>query len=233
MSSSDDCTYATCSVQEDGQIEYIPTLAGNAIYAGIFGLLLLAQTIIGVRSKTWGFLVGMACGIILEIIGYIGRVLLNDNVFEQNYFIIYLVGLTIGPAFLAASIYLCLGRIITIYSVELSLLKPRTITCIFVCCDFVSILLQAVGGAITATADDADGNQLGIDIMIAGLAFQVVALTFFSALCGHFAWKVVRNPLKINGSTFTLRRSFRFRGLLIGEFAPYPYPYPYHTAHPE
>lgn len=214
------CTLETCSVEEYGQIQYIPTLAGNAIYAGIFGVILLLQLVLGIRYKTWGYLVGMSCGLILEIIGYIARILLHDNIFENNYFIIYLVGLTIGPAFLAAAIYLCLSRIITIFGAEMSFLKPRTITLVFIICDLVSLLLQSAGGAIASVSDTKDGKQTGINVMIAGLASQVVSLTIFMAICLHFAWRVYKNPLKVNPETVVLRSSFRFKGFLYGKFRP-------------
>jgi hypothetical protein len=212
---SADCTLATCSVKEYGQIQYIPTLAGNAIYAGIFGVLLACQIFLGVRHKTWGYLVGMVFGLLLEIVGYVGRIMLNDNIFDKNSFIIYLIGLTIGPAFLTASIYLCLGRIITLFAVELSLLSPRAITLIFVCCDFISLLLQAVGGAIASTSDTEADNQTGVNVMIAGLASQVISLVIFMVICAHFGWKVLKNPTKLDAQFSTLRNSRRFRGMLV------------------
>lgn len=226
-----ECTYATCSVKEDGQIEYIPTLPGNIAYAGIFFFLLMLQVFFGIRHKTWGFLVGMICGITLEIVGYAGRILLHDNVFEKNYFIIYLVGLTIAPAFLSASIYLCLGRIITIFGTGLSLLKPKVITWIFILCDTLSLLLQSAGGAMTAMADDAEGNKRGVDIMMAGLWSQVISLSIFILLCSHFAFNVFRYPIKINPQTAYTRETIKFKCFLFGKsqdasLAPSPTPSP-------
>ncbi|KIW60045.1 hypothetical protein PV05_00295 [Exophiala xenobiotica] len=210
-----ECTYATCSVKEDGMLEYIPTLPGNAAYAGVFVALLVLHIFFGVKFRTWSFLVGMTCGNILEVAGYGGRILLHHNVFEKNYFIINLVGLTIGPAFLSASIYLCLARIIYIFGEKLSLLRPRVITYIFMACDSVSLVLQSAGGAITSMADDEASNQRGVDIMIAGLWSQVASLSIFMLLCAHFAWCTVRNPHKINGETIVLRSTVKFKCFLI------------------
>ncbi|KEF59046.1 uncharacterized protein A1O9_03889 [Exophiala aquamarina CBS 119918] len=216
MSESEiECTYATCSVKEDGQIEYIPTLEGNIGYGGIFLFILMLQVFFGVKYKTWGFMAGMTCGLLLEIVGYAGRVLLHDNVFEKNYFIIYLVGLTIAPAFLSASLYLCLGRIITLFGDRLSLLRPKIITWIFVCCDLLSLLLQSVGGAITSISDDQEGSQRGIDIMMAGLWSQVISLSIFIILCSHFAFNVLMNPSKVNPDTVALRQTIKFKCFLL------------------
>lgn len=211
------CTYATCSVKEDGEIEYIPNLIGNTAYAAIFLLILILQIFFGVKYKTWGFLVGMVCGLGLEITGYAGRILLHDNVFQEDYFIIYLVGLTIGPAFLSASLYLCLGRIVTVFGDNLSLLKPKIITWIFILCDALSLLLQSMGGAITATSTDQASHKRGIDIMMAGLWSQVISLSIFVILCSHFAFNVVKNPTKINAQTVLLRQTIKFKCFLLGK----------------
>lgn len=210
------CTIETCSVEEYGQIDYIPTLPGNAAYLGIFVITFFAQTWLGVKHKTWGYMIAMQAGIALEILGYVGRLMLHDNIFSKNSFIIYLIGLTIGPAFLTAAIYICLGRIITIFGVALSAIKPKWITIIFVGCDLLSLILQAAGGAITSMADDQEQSDLGINIMIAGLASQVVSLVLFIAICAHFGWQVLKNPHKLEIEFVSLRSTRRFQGMLWG-----------------
>lgn len=134
----------------------------------------------------------------------------------------YLICLTIGPAFLSASIYICLGRIVTIYGESVSRLRPRTYTIVFVTCDLVSLIMQAVGGAITSIADSDqyDLAQAGINIMIAGLASQVASLALFTALCLDFAWKVFKNPNDLNpdNSMRKLRQSPRWKAFLAGKY---------------
>ena len=103
----------------------------------------------------------------------------------------YIICLTIAPCFFTASIYLCLTRIIHVYGEDLARFAPRTYTITFMSCDVFSLILQAAGGAITDTAgDNRSLSQTGINIMIAGLAFQVVSLSVFVALCSDFAWSV-------------------------------------------
>lgn len=80
------CTVEICPLS-CAQVDYLPTLAGNAVYAAAFGLLLIAQLGLGTKYKTWGFMVGMICGLILEVVGYAGRVMLHDNPFDFNNFI--------------------------------------------------------------------------------------------------------------------------------------------------
>ncbi|KAH7012357.1 putative RTA1 domain protein [Macrophomina phaseolina] len=211
---SDYCTLDTCPLSE-ANFTYVPTLAGNATYLAFFALLLPIQLFLGIRYRTWGFLAGMTGGLVLEIIGYVGRIQLHFNPFPFDPFLEYLICLTIGPAFLSAAIYLCLSRIVVAYGERVSRLRPRTYAIFFVCCDFVSLVLQAAGGAITATADhDKKMNDLGIDIMIAGLASQVASLAIFMALGAEFAVRCWRDPGALEEGFRDVRRGWVWKGFL-------------------
>lgn len=121
----------------------------------------------------------------------------------------YLILLTIAPCFLTAAIYLSLSRIILIYGEPLARFKPRTYTIIFICCDIFSLVLQAIGGALADIADTHELEQTGIDIMIAGLSFQVVSLTVFAVLCADFAWSVRKK--REEGSARKRKRALQAR----------------------
>lgn len=79
------CTVSTCPASFR-QVQYTPSLAGNAFYLAIFCLILVAQLFLGIRYKTWGFLAGMVGGLALEILGYLARVKLHDNPFSDSWF---------------------------------------------------------------------------------------------------------------------------------------------------
>lgn len=57
------CTLDTCDLSL-ASFEYIPTLAGNAIYAGIFALFIIGQLFLGIKHKTWGYMVAMLLGLV-------------------------------------------------------------------------------------------------------------------------------------------------------------------------
>lgn len=82
----DECTLATCP-QDAAIIKYLPSLAGNATYLAIFAILLLIHTVLGIRYRTWGFLVGTSYCFTLEIIGYSGRIILHSNPFPLSNFL--------------------------------------------------------------------------------------------------------------------------------------------------
>jgi RTA1 like protein len=78
------------------------------------------------------------------------------------------------------------------YPSGISRLQPKSYTRIFISCDPVSLILQATGCAIASLADPTDQKQsdLGVHIMVAGLAFQVFSLMLFMALFLDFGVRV-------------------------------------------
>src|ERR1700709_1421563 len=50
LQSTVNCTVGTCPLS-CAQVEYVPTLAGNAVYAAAFSLLLIAQLGLGIKYK--------------------------------------------------------------------------------------------------------------------------------------------------------------------------------------
>ncbi|CAG8949279.1 hypothetical protein HYFRA_00004904 [Hymenoscyphus fraxineus] len=211
------CTLDTCDLTFSSFM-YRPTVAGNGLFAGLFALFLLTQLFLGIKHKTWGYMVAMILGLVLEIGGYISRILIHNSPFNNDFFLAYLVMLTIAPAFLTAAIYLCLARIVNIYGAELSRFKPRTYTLVFCTCDFISLVLQALGGAIASSADDKKGSELGKNLMLAGLIFQVVSLTLFAGCCGDFALRVFKRKGARNQKYIDIVSSRLFKAFLIGLF---------------
>jgi hypothetical protein len=198
--------------------DYIPSLGGNAFYAAVFGIYIMINIVLGFRHRTWGYMVAMCLGLSGEVVGYIGRILLSKNPFDPtgNDFLIYLVCLTISPALLSAAIYLCLARIVVVYGQHLSRFKPRTYTLIFCGCDIFSLVLQAAGGGIASGATTASKDQLGINVMLAGLSVQVASLALFAILCGEFAWRLYRNKSAWRTDHEALYNSRLFKFFLVG-----------------
>jgi hypothetical protein len=152
----------------------------------------------------------------LEIVGYVARIMLNISPFDNDFFLMYLITLTIAPAFLSAAIYLCLSRIVILYGAHLSRFKPRTYTIVFCTCDFISLVLQAAGGGIASSADTPSLQDIGKDIMLAGLSFQVCSLILFT-ICGiDFAFCVRNGKGNWNKKHLPLVNSCLFKSFLVG-----------------
>lgn len=56
-----------------------PNLGGNAFLLACHATLLLPQLWLDIRHKTWGFLFGMFCGHVLELLGYSARVHMHNG----------------------------------------------------------------------------------------------------------------------------------------------------------
>jgi len=80
------CTLALCPV-EYARIPYVPNLPGNVLYLSIFAISLLANLVLGIRHRTWGYMVSMVCGCLLEVMGYLGRVQMHYNPFLEDPFL--------------------------------------------------------------------------------------------------------------------------------------------------
>ena len=124
--------------------------------------------------------------------------------------------LILSPAFLAASIYLCFGRIVSIYSTPLSPLSPRRILLLFVLCDIINLVLQGAGGALSSTSLTPNGIQAGLQVILAGLVTQVVSLLLFLVLCADFARRVRRGGRKLRKDTWELRQMGVWKAFLAG-----------------
>lgn len=86
MSSINQCRLGLCPI-EWATVQYDPSLGGNAFFMGIFGLLLLIQAFQLYKYRTWSFSCSMMSGLILEIVGYLGRVQMHFNPFLANPFL--------------------------------------------------------------------------------------------------------------------------------------------------
>lgn len=162
-----------------------PNLGGNVFFCVMFGLLFLAQLAIGIRKRTWTFMVGVSLGCLDEMIGYIGRLLIRQNPFGIASNGINIFCLVIGPSFIAAGVYLTLKHVVIFCGPEYSRIRPKWYPWIFILCDVASILIQAIGGAIGAGATSGENQsilQTGEALIITGIVLQVVTMSVFGLL---------------------------------------------------
>ncbi len=74
---------------------------------------------------------------------------------------------------------------------SVSRLNPKFFVWFFIPCDIVSLILQAAGGALSAT-QASSGNKTGERISIAGLVLQVVTLVLFIIMFIEYVVRYVR-----------------------------------------
>ena len=153
----------------------------NSILLASFSLYLLGFLITYARThRAAAFTFALSACRVLEILGYLGRIISWSNPWNQKGFLLQYICLTIGPTFIAGGIYLSLRNIVRAFGKENSHISPETFTRFFIPCDVLSLVLQALGGGIASTASHEDrSTALGDHIMVAGLAFQTLTLAIF------------------------------------------------------
>jgi Na+-transporting methylmalonyl-CoA/oxaloacetate decarboxylase gamma subunit len=156
------------------------------------------------------------------MIGYIGRVMLYNDVFSELGFQIQICCLIICPAFISGGIYLTLKHIVLNFGERWSRLRPAWYTYIFITGDIFSLVLQGAGGGIAATA--ADGSSMldvGTNLMIAGVIMQVVVLAIFAACVADYVIRSHRHKADLAPESIELLNDKKFRAFCAAIFIAY------------
>lgn len=148
------------------------------------------------KHKTWYF-IPFIIGGIFEIGGYTGRMISSRQSPDWQVwpYVMQSLLLLLAPALLAASIYMILGRIITLTDGDSrSMIKRRWITKIFVAGDIISFLGQSAGGGILANAKTDSQVTLGERAITGGLIAQLLFFGVFIIVAGNFHFRMARKP---------------------------------------
>lgn len=201
---------------------YYPSIGANAFFAAFFGLCLIVQLGLGIKYRTWTFMIALGFGCLGELIGYIGRILLYNNPFDNLGFQIQICCLIISPAFIAAGIYLSLKHIVISFGQEWSRLRPAWYTYIFIAGDILSLVLQGAGGGIAATADNGSSLlDVGTNMMIAGVVFQVVILAIFAYFLAEYTLRTYRRRDQLSSESIALLHKTSFRCFMFAIIVAY------------
>lgn len=170
-------------------------MAANIIFTVLFLLAFIFHIILFLRSKQFYFGIAMFCGTGLEWAGYLSRALSVNDLTNEDKFLCQIICLTIAPAFIMGGIYYLLAQLLVCHTSssrsEYSLIKPLWFTYIFVFCDVLSLVIQAIGGGIAAVSlETNDSTDNGTHIMVAGIAYQVFSMSLFLFLLFHFLFKI-------------------------------------------
>ncbi|KAL4810512.1 RTA1 like protein-domain-containing protein [Aspergillus unguis] len=192
---------------------YQPSLAAGIVFLVLFGLTMVVQIGQSYWKKTWWCLV-FVVGSLTEVIGWAGRTWSAECPYNTNAFLMQITTLIIGkplpnspqrliysdptaPTFYTAGVYVLLGRLIEILGRNSSVLSPKVYLWVFVTCDVVSLVVQAVGGGMASTQAAKEGGNTtpGTNIMIAGIVFQMASITVFVLCAADFVRRTIRHRL--------------------------------------
>ncbi|KAG5927871.1 hypothetical protein E4U42_001668 [Claviceps africana] len=93
---------SSCPVPS-GFYGYRPNVAGNVILLVLYALLVPCTWFLGLCSRTYLFSTTLAVGLVLEILGFAGRILLHSGLQSRGYFTLSLLGTILGSIFISAA----------------------------------------------------------------------------------------------------------------------------------
>lgn len=147
---------------------------------------------------------------------------MNNNPYDDIGFQIQICLLIIAPAFVSAGIYLTLKHFTITFGETWSRLRPAWYTYIFITGDFISLVLQGAGGGLAATGENGSKAQdLGTNLMIAGVIFQVVILSVFGYLLSEYTLRTYRRRDKLSMAATEILTSAKFRLFVAGVMIAY------------
>ena len=102
--------------------------------------------------------------------------------------------LIIAPTFFSAGAYIILGKLIIRAGPKSSIISPRMYLYVFVTCDVISLVIQAIGGGKASVESNKVGGNTkpGTDTMVGGIVFQMGTMTIFTVLLLDFLRRVSR-----------------------------------------
>lgn len=219
---------------------YYPSLPANALFLAVSALCGFLQLYFGIRYKTWAFMTGLilccttqsigcvmailfSClsSLLISLYSYIGRIMMESNPWNDAAFIMQMTCLIIGPAFVSASIYLTLKHFASTFGSEHSVVRPKWYTWMFIAADVLSILIQAVGGGLAASGDTQEDTDMGAQIMLGGIVWQVVSLAAFGILALLYLYRVHRSRNTLDQPKMDIARTRSFKLFLCAVAVAY------------
>lgn len=183
---SDELLYSTYGYQ--------PVLSAPIIFVILYFLLFLLHLYQNFHYRQW-WLTILTLGCIAEAVGNACRIYGHFHPFNADVYTAMQCILVLTPALFAAIDFAILGKLATLFPERYSLVNPRWIMPFFVALDFSSMAVQGGGAGVAASAQ-ADGEDVdyGGNIVVVGLAIQVLGYVLFNTLLSVFVWRCVKDP---------------------------------------
>jgi len=171
-------------------------IASNTLTAIAFSLVLIVGIIQTWFIKKWGakWMMSMTIGAYFFALGISIRFGLHIHPQSKGLYIVEYLFIVLSPCAFIAADYVLLGRLAKHLNADKHLLvTSRRITTVFVSSDITTFLIQAIGGAMSVSANDTDRALAGSRVFLAGLAAQLLSFLCFSFIYLVFLYRVRRH----------------------------------------
>lgn len=127
-----------------------------------------------------------------ELAGWIARTYGHVDPFNRDAYIAQIVCLILSPAFISAVNYMAFQNVMDFYGSKWSRIPRKYYVIGFCIGDLCSLVVQAIGGALSAEATTQDEVNLGKNIAIAGVSIQVAVSAPFMFLYLDYSFRRLR-----------------------------------------
>ncbi|KAJ5919314.1 hypothetical protein N7466_010257 [Penicillium verhagenii] len=174
---------------------YVPSKAAAIVFLIIFIIFTVLHLWKIFATRKWfGF--ALVTGALFEIVGMVARAYSSDHLTEKGPYIIQILLILLAPILFAAGIYMFLGRLIKASGYpQMSLIRINWLTKIFVSGDILCFLIQAAGAGKLVGADTSAEEETGENIILGGLALQVLFFCVFATCAILFHVRTRRNHI--------------------------------------
>ncbi|KAI5479400.1 RTA-like protein [Pseudohyphozyma bogoriensis] len=159
---------------------YTPSLVMAVIFLALYAVSGIIHTVQTFTKKCPKWMVVMVVACVLEVVGWGGRIWSRYDGAGNGY-IMQICCLVIAPTFMSAALYMLLGQLIAVVAPHTSPLSAKQFKIVFIVADVFSLVVQAAGGGIAATASTPSLGDIGSNLMLAGIVIQLVVMVFFVA----------------------------------------------------
>ncbi|SCZ87973.1 BZ3500_MvSof-1268-A1-R1_Chr2-1g04103 [Microbotryum saponariae] len=183
---------------------YDPSFGLAIAATAIFGAVFVAHMFLMMRHKAW-YMAPFVVGVFGECAGYAVRRISAAKPHNTMLYIVQEVSsllpslghrpwrsksdrilnstlqmfIILAPACMAASHYMCFGRLITYVGEKYSPVRARRVTAIFVSFDVASFLIQGGGGALYS-GNNANNFRIAKAVLTVGFLIQIVSFGIFA-----------------------------------------------------
>lgn len=185
------------------------------MFSTLFGLEMLIHS--GLLAFHRGFPRFMTVAIVAaagELAGWIARAYGHVDPFNRNAYIAQIVCLILSPAFISAVNYMAFQHVMDVFGSKWSRIPRKYYVIGFCLGDLCSLIVQAVGGALSAEAETEPEIELGKNVMIAGVSVQVAVTAPFLMLYLDYNFHRLREWARLPKTERPYRKMEIFNGII-------------------
>jgi len=181
---------------------YTPTQSVTLIFLVLFAISTTLHLAEAIWFRIWWLLPTAVLAGIGEVIGWVARYWSSRNVLNGNAFLMQITTTIIAPTPLLAANFIIFAQLTRLLGVQYSRLSPKLYARIFLTCDIIALVVQGTGGGIASSASTQSGSNLGGNIMLGGIVFQLVSLIIFICLATEYMIRFLTDrPFQAAAST--------------------------------